>query len=80
MDIRAIRVPDVKGIETGLRSTSSVFQGFTNDSQLALSHGLPLRDILMSMPYSFSKSVYSLLAYWEPRSEWMNQPGPDDAA
>ncbi len=30
---------------------------FINDSQAALSHGLPLRDMLISMPLALSKSV-----------------------
>ena len=40
-----------------LRSTSSCFSVFMNDSQAALSHGLPLRDMLISMPLALSKSV-----------------------
>ena len=28
-----------------------------NDSQAALSHGLPLRDMLMAMPLALSRSV-----------------------
>jgi hypothetical protein len=30
---------------------------FMNDSQAALSHGLPLRDMLMVMPLTWSRSV-----------------------
>ena len=28
-----------------------------NDSQAALSHGLPLRDMLMAMPFSFAEII-----------------------
>ena len=38
-------------------STSSSFSVFMNDSQAALSHGLPLRDMLISMPLALSRSV-----------------------
>ena len=40
-----------------LRNTSSYFSVFMNDSHAALSQGFPLRDMLMSMPRSFSKLV-----------------------
>jgi hypothetical protein len=40
-----------------LRWTSSYFSVFINDSQAALSHGFALRDMLMAIPFSFSKSV-----------------------
>ena len=52
-----------------LRNTSSYFKVFMNDSQAALSHGFPLRDMLIAMPCCFSRPVYWLLAYCEPRSE-----------
>ena len=38
-------------------STSSYLSVFMNDSQAALSHGLPLRDMLISMPLALSRSV-----------------------
>ena len=53
--------------------TSGVFM---KDLHAALSHGFPLRDMLMSMMLcSFSKSAYALLAYCDPRSEWWTSPG-----
>ena len=51
-----------------LSGTSSYFEVFMNDSQSALSLGVPLRDMLMVMPLAWSRSVESLLAYCEPRS------------
>src|SRR3954462_14186423 len=39
-----------------LRNTSSYFSVFMNDSQAALSQGLPLRLMLIWMPCSFSRS------------------------
>src|SRR5437868_8211252 len=51
-----------------ITQTSSYFSVFMNDSQVALSHGLPLRDMLIAIAFALSRSVYSLLAYCVPRS------------
>ena len=40
-----------------LRSISSYFRVFMNDSQAALTHGLPLRDMLKVMPFTLRRSV-----------------------
>jgi hypothetical protein len=46
-----------------------LLQGFIKLSAVALSQGLPTRLILGWMSYAARISMYSVQAYWTPRSE-----------
>jgi|GEM_PF-4179031 len=48
-------IADTNRSRYSLRKTSSYFSVFINDSQAALSHGLPLRDMLTPIPLCLSQ-------------------------